>query len=58
MVRVAAPAGYCGGPDPYRTGDSLTMPTTQQEGTVHRDVSQANQHALARKIHAHWQETQ
>ena len=34
------------------------MPTTQQEGTVHRDVSQANQHALARKIHAHWQETQ
>jgi hypothetical protein len=34
------------------------MPATQQDGTVRRDVVQADQHALTRKTYAHWQEMQ
>jgi hypothetical protein len=34
------------------------MSATQQDGTVRRDVFQADQHAPTRKIHAHWQEMQ
>jgi hypothetical protein len=32
------------------------MAATHQDGTVRRDVVPGDQHALTRKIHAHWQE--